>query len=107
MNAPKKSLPFAPLTPCGECAHFDEGAMLRAGKPTSLGWCAKLSLYPAVDGPGKKAPTGVKRVPHGELPRPQVKSRQMIVANCAFVTKKTQVAPRTREELLAKAKGGA
>lgn len=102
----KKSLPFAPLTPCGECAHFDENAMLRAGKPTSLGWCAKLSVYPAVDAPGKTAPIGVRRAPPGELPRPQVKARAMIVAKCSFVTKKTAAAPRTRAELLAKAKGG-
>ena len=80
--------------PCGQCANFDGAAMLRAGKPTQMGWCTVRSKYPAQDKPGRDAPRGVKRVGAGELPQPVVKTRRQIEVACTHARAAAAQKPR-------------
>jgi hypothetical protein len=92
--------------PCGKCAHFDASMALRAGKPTQLGWCAKLSKYPSTDKPGRDARRGVSRVGEGQLPKPVVKTRVQVEMGCVHATALVAQKPVTKADLLRKATGG-
>ena len=72
--------------PCGECKLFDP--ILGPGeKKTRRGQCVPRSVYPAREGPGQVFPTGVARVPVGELAKPFIVKLDQVVAPCEYARK--------------------
>lgn len=82
--------------PCDTCEHFDpvlRGALKAGLKPTVWGWCAKRSVYPAVEGPGQAFPEGVERVSDPAQPaKPHLVKRGDVDAKCnTYIAKRTAV----------------
>lgn len=74
--------------PCDTCQSFDaimRGVPGKGGlRETNWAWCAKLSKYPAKEGPGQMFPPGVTRVAEGVLPSPVIVKKGQVVTNCQF-----------------------
>jgi len=69
--------------PCGRCAYYDPLVGPR-GKDTKRGWCAKKSKYRAKEGPGQLFPPGVDRVAAGELAKPVIVKKLVVIGPCPF-----------------------
>lgn len=73
--------------PCATCHHYDP--IVRGVKPTKLGWCVKLSLYPAEDSPGQLTPANAKRVAPGEPAKPYLVKGALPKPGCVhYIAKK-------------------
>jgi hypothetical protein len=69
--------------PCGKCRNFD--CILRGTEPTRRAWCAKLSVYPHHDRPGKLVPKGAQRAAKGEPSKPYIVRADEVKAACQHV----------------------
>jgi len=93
--------------PCNTCKYFDP--ILRGTNPgyraTAHGWCAKKSVYPAVDEPGTVTPPSVDRVDHKDKPAsPYIVRTTGVVDNCLDYSAGTPVPTKAR--LLEKVRSG-
>lgn len=66
--------------PCGRCRNYD--VIIRGTKPTSRAWCAKLSIYPHKDKPGRMIPKGAQRAAAGEPPKPYIVRKDQVYTAC-------------------------
>lgn len=89
--------------PCETCDHYDP--ILRGTKPTTMGWCARRSLYPYADSPGQVTPPNAQRVANPEDPaRPIIVQAKQIVPACqTYVPKRAKL---TKADMLAAAVSG-
>ena len=86
--------------PCQLCDHYDP--ILRGVKPTSMGWCARRSLYPYMDSPGQVTPTNARRVANPEDPaQPVIVNADQVVPACQTYAPRRQKV--SKEALLAAA----
>lgn len=89
--------------PCETCDHYDP--ILRGTKPTTMGWCARRSLYPYADSPGQVTPPGARRVANPEDPAvPVIVQAKQVVSACqTHVPKRAKL---TKADMISAAMGG-